>query len=88
MFKKFLWLVAIIIVVIAIIIGGAYFDLWFKGTFGVAKQNVETQIYTQTKSFVEGATRDLMNYRLELMKTEDESERKAIINLIIRSNVY
>jgi hypothetical protein len=56
--------------------------LAYKATFGVKSANIDRQIYEESASYVKGVAKDLSDYRFQLNKTDDEVERKAIIQLI------
>lgn len=57
-------------------------DLKFYQYFGKEKANIQREIFEENKSHVHGMIEDLAKYKLELARTEDEVERKAIINYI------
>lgn len=57
--------------------------LAWRATFGVKQANIEREIFLESQSQVQGAIRDLANYRREYNQTDDEQERGAIAQLII-----
>lgn len=73
------WLL-IVAVVAMFIFGGA--SLAYKQTLGKAHKDVDREIFEYNKSHVHAMIEDLSKYKLELARTDDEVERKAIIGFI------
>ena len=75
-----------IIVVLVIVLGvlALYFDFFgflYSKIMGPRKENLKREIYEETKSYNEGKEQDLLKYRLEYLKADDE-EKKALASTI------
>lgn len=75
--------ILIFIILTATLFATGVIELRFLEYFGVRRANVEREIFLESQSQVQGAIRDLANYRREYYQTEDEQERGAIAQLIV-----
>ena len=81
---KGIGLILILITIIALIMGYmGIIDLGFYKFFGTQTANIQTQIFHENKSYIDGMTRDLANYKYQLMTEKDPIAKKAIIEMII-----
>ena len=81
--------IAIIFVVIGAVIGilaGSYgLGFWgmsLKKTFKPISENIDREVFENTKSYTQGMIRDLAKYYEEYQKAQDNESRMAIVNLI------
>lgn len=70
----------IILIILTFVFGGI--GVGYKLTVGKANINADREIFEHNKSHVHSMIEDLSKYKLELARTEDKTERKAIINFI------
>ncbi len=73
--------ILIITMFAAVVLGG--FSLAYRKVIGVRSANIEREIFLESQSQVQGAIRDLANYRRQYNQAEDDSEKKAISQLIV-----
>ena len=64
------------------VFAGPSIKLMLTKTFGVAQTSAETDVYRQTKSYVEGTIRDLREMQVEYIKAEDD-HKDALRSLIL-----
>jgi len=77
-------LIGIVIVglLIALMFGGGMLNNKYKATIGKQSKDIDREVFETNKSHVHSMIEDLSKYKLELARTEDPVERKAIINFI------
>lgn len=76
------WILILTLFAIAVLgVGG----LVYKSTIGKADADIQREVFENNKSHVHAMIEDLSKYKLELARTEDEVERKAIINFIVEN---
>lgn len=80
--KELGWISWGLILVIAgtFILGGA--GLLYKSTIEKKSMDISRENFENNKSHVHSMMEDLSKYKLQLAKTTDETERKAIISFI------
>ena len=62
--------------------GVPWLSLQVKKTFGTANESVNTDIYRENKSYVEGTIRDLRELRVEYEKAETDEHKQALRSII------
>lgn len=76
------------ILILCLVIGLGYYNVFYTKTAGKAQQKakkqVQREVFEQTQSYVEGKRQEIVKYRLEYMKA-DSSEKHAIKMTIIQS---
>jgi len=80
--KKFLIGAGIVILVLVVIFALTYTKLGFRRFFGPKFQNVEREIFDETKSYVHGKNQDLARYYRQYTMSKDEDERSKIAGFI------
>ena len=54
--------------------GLSYNSIWMKRVLGVMHENVNREIFEETKSYNEGKIQQLAKYRLEYLKADSEGK--------------
>lgn len=84
--KTVLGYILISVIVIALLIGLAFgtgmLGNKYKATIGKESINIDREVFETSKSHVHAMIEDLSKCKLELARTENEVERKAIIAYI------
>ena len=75
-------LVLVIGLIVGLAFGGPWVTLQVKRLWGTELQSVETDIYRENKSYVEGTIRDLREMQVEYSKADD-SQREALASLVL-----
>lgn len=74
------------VLILAILIGSMFVFGFFGNRYEetIVKENIDIkrENFEHSKSYVHGMVEDLSKYKLELARTEDKVERKAIISYI------
>lgn len=70
--------VAALVFLFALSFGAEWLGLEWYGFFGKKRANIEREIHRNTDSFDEGMLQQLSRYRLEYMRSSDETEKSAI----------
>lgn len=68
---------------LAVIYGGYYLSLSLYRTFGPQFESTRTDVYRESKSYVEGTVRDLREMRVEYEKASPE-HKDALRSLILQ----
>lgn len=76
-------LILVLLILVAFLFATGVIELKFLEYFGIRRANVEREIFLESQSQVQGAIRDLANYRREYNQTDDEQEKNAIAQLIV-----
>lgn len=82
----FIWGLMVLLVTILFIgiaFGTGWLGVFYTETIGKEQINANREVFEQSKSYVKGMADDLAKYKYELTTTTDQTERKAIIDLII-----
>ena len=76
--RKILTRIAVTVIVISIIgaIVGAGFKMW--------ETNTDRIIFKQSVTYNEGVLDDLAKYKLEMIRAEDDIEKKAIAEMVVQ----
>ena len=84
--KNFLGTIGAIVMfvglIVGIVFGAPWLTLQVKRMWGTELQSVETDIYRENKSYVEGTVRDLRELRVDYVKATD-SQKEALRSLIL-----
>lgn len=87
--KQIISYVLIGVLVFSLLVGLGFatgkLDNIFLKTITKERMDIKRENFEHNKSYVHGMVEDLARYKLELARTEDETERKAIINYIIEN---
>lgn len=74
------------VVGVGLIIGGTFFfgnvDNLYLKTVQKDRENIKTEIFQESKSYVEGMISDLSDYKREFERTTDVNEKEQIANMI------
>ncbi len=78
--KVFTFFLAIVIiaVVLALSFGIEFAGIHIKGFFDKERANVERDVFRNTDSYDKGMVQQLTRFRLEYMRSTDETEKAAI----------
>ena len=76
--KVFLGTIAFIVLVLGLSLAFGWFDVYYTGTVGKAKQNVERKVYEETNSFTKAKRMEAIKLYKEYQECETDEERKAI----------
>lgn len=79
--KIIMIIIGSIALLILLLFGTGLISLKFKETFSPAFQDVEREVFENTKSYVHGKIQDLSNYYAEYQKASEE-DRHIIQNVI------
>lgn len=74
--------ILLIISLLSLAFGAEWLGIAWKGYFGPKHEDVKREVWEQTKSRVAAATQEISKRRLEYMKSDDETEKKAIAEYI------
>lgn len=83
--KTFATIITIILsiaLLIGLSFGSEVLSLKWKAYFAPRHENVNRQVFKQTKSYNEGKAQELIKYRLEYLRTKDNDEKMAIASTI------
>lgn len=72
----------VLVLLVLVVFAGPSIKLLLTKTFGVAQTSAETDVYRQTKSYVEGTIRDLREMQVEYVKA-DAAHKDALRSLIV-----
>jgi hypothetical protein len=81
--KALLGVIGVIVLVIAVIVGGSYGSLALYRTFAPQWEDARTDVYRNSKSYVEGTIRDLRRLQREYEAAE-ESEKSTLKTIIFQ----
>lgn len=81
--KSVFSIVGFIVLVVALLVGGSYGSLALFRTFAPQWEDARTDVYRNSKSYVEGTIRDLRKLKREYEKT-DESQQPALRTIILQ----
>jgi hypothetical protein len=81
--KSVFSLVRFIVLAVAVLVGGSYGSLALYKTFAPQWEDVRTDVYRNSKSYVEGTIRDLRRLKREYEKA-DETQKKALKTIIFQ----
>lgn len=82
-FAIFVVIVLFVLFTVGMSFGVPWLSLQVKKTFGTANESVNTDIYRENKSYVEGTVRDLREMRVEYEKATN-SHKDALRSLILQ----
>lgn len=71
-----------IVLLVALGLGIRYASIHIEGFFQPLEQNIQRQVFEETKSYNEGKEQELVKYRLEYMRSDDEVEKAAIASAV------
>lgn len=83
-FKVAGWALAGVIFLGTVVVAGNFLDLELLKFFGVKRANVETSIYRESQSYVEGTRRELRDLRRQYAQAETEEERSALRYMVLQ----
>ncbi len=81
--KELLSLLGFVVLGVVILVGGAYGSLTMYKTFAPQWEDARTDVYRNSKSYVEGTIRDLRRLKREYEKA-DESQKPALRTIIFQ----
>ena len=81
--KTVLSIVGVIVLAIGVVVGGSYGSLALYRTFAPQWEDARTDVYRNSKSYVEGTIRDLRRLKREYEKA-DESQRSTLRTIIFQ----
>jgi len=81
--KNLLIIVGVVVLGIAVLVGGGYGSLALYKTFAPQWEDARTDVYRNSKSYVEGTIRDLRRLKREYEKA-DESQRTSLRTIILQ----
>ena len=81
--KELLCIVGVVILAVAVIVGGSYGSLALYRTFAPQWEDARTDVYRNSKSYVEGTIRDLRRLQREYEAAE-ESEKSTLKTIIFQ----
>ena len=81
--KELFCILGIIMLAVAIIVGGSYGSLALYRTFAPQWEDARTDVYRNSKSYVEGTIRDLRRLKREYEKA-DESQQPPLRTIILQ----
>jgi hypothetical protein len=81
--KAFLSIVGVCVLGVAVIVGGSYGSLALYRTFAPQWEDARTDVYRNSKSYVEGTIRDLRRLKREYEKAE-ESQQSTLRTIILQ----
>jgi len=76
--KIFLGFIAFVVVMVGLSLGLGWFDVFYTGTVGKAKQNVQRTVYEETNSFTKAKRMEAIKLYKEYNLCETDEERNAI----------
>ena len=74
--------VLLVVLMIALAFGVEMGALKWKGFFAPKHENVRREVFKATRSFNEAKVQELVKYRLEYMRSDDQAEKGAIASTI------
>jgi hypothetical protein len=83
MFKSAFSVILVIVLGIGVIVGGSYGSLYLFKTFAPQWEDARTDVYRNSKSYVEGTIRDLRRLKREY-EAADESQKSMLKTLIFQ----
>jgi hypothetical protein len=75
--------IMVIVLGLAVIVGGSYGSLYLFKTFAPQWEDARTDVYRNSKSYVEGTIRDLRRLKREYEKA-DESQQSTLKTIIFQ----
>jgi len=81
--KAVLSVVGMVLLAITVVIGGSYGSLALYRTFAPQWEDARTDVYRNSKSYVEGTIRDLRRLKREYEKA-DESQQSSLRTIILQ----
>jgi hypothetical protein len=81
--KELLCIVGFIVLGVAVLVGGSYGSLALYRTFAPQWEDARTDVYRNSKSYVEGTIRDLRRLKREYKKAE-ESQKSTLRTIILQ----
>jgi hypothetical protein len=81
--KAFFSIICVIVLGLAVIVGGSYGSLYLFKTFAPQWEDARTDVYRNSKSYVEGTIRDLRRLKREYEKAE-ESQQSTLRTIILQ----
>jgi len=81
-FKGIVLGIVVIVVLVSLMFGLKWLGLEWRGFFGPREQAVEREVFKQSRSYNEAKEQELLKYRLEYMRSDDATEKKAIASTI------
>jgi hypothetical protein len=76
-------IIGIAILAIVVVVGGSYGSLALYRTFAPQWEDARTDVYRNSKSYVEGTIRDLRRLKREYEKA-DESQQSSLRTIILQ----
>jgi len=80
-FGAILAIVIFVVVLGALGLGGRYINMKVEAWFAPQEQNIQREVFENTKSYNEGKEQELVKYRVEYMRG-DEDDKKAIASAV------
>jgi hypothetical protein len=77
-----LGLILAVVIAGSTLFGAQWLGLEWYGFFSKKKQNIEREVFENTKSYVHGAQQELARYYGQYQKAKTEDEKAAIANVI------
>jgi hypothetical protein len=81
--KTFCGVIGALVLLVGLVIGGGYGSLYLFKTFAPQWEDARTDVYRNSKSYVEGTIRDLRRLKREY-ETADESQRSTLRTIILQ----
>jgi hypothetical protein len=81
--RALLGIVGAIVLGVAVIVGGGYGSLYLFKTFAPQWEDARTDVYRNSKSYVEGTIRDLRRLKREY-EAADESQQSTLKTIIFQ----
>ena len=81
--KALFSVIGVIVLGIAVLVGGSYGSLELYKTFAPQWEDARTDVYRNSKSYVEGTIRDLRRLKREYEKA-DESQQSSLRTIILQ----
>lgn len=81
--KTLLNIVSMVVLAIGVVVGGSYGSLALYKTFAPQWEDARTNVYRNSKSYVEGTIRDLRRLKREYEKA-DESQQSTLRTIIFQ----
>jgi len=80
--KIFMIFVPVILFFVCITFGTRWIGIEWDGFFKAKKQAIERKIYEETPSYVHAKKQDIVRFRLEYIREDDETAKKAILGTV------
>ncbi len=70
--------IAVLVILSALCFGLTWVGIEWDGFFGAKRADVERKVFRNTRSYDEGMVQQLTRFRLEYIRTKDETEKAAV----------